>query len=432
MLSSGAFNALLKTLEEPTSHVKFILATTEIQKVPITILSRCQRFDFQRINFEDIKKYIIKISKKEKINIDVDAAEEIAYLSDGSVRDALSILDQLSSHNENIDVDVVEKNFGTISDKKIKILIEIIDSKITEDFIKITSDLKKDSVNIVILVTKLLNLYMNKSLISIKNEKNKFNFYKKIIFTLSEKLNDIKNSYDPYLIFELIIVDLMINHNDQEPQIKPTILDKIEVINSDYDNFSTTNETNLLLEVQVNKNELKAPIKTEQPNSPDELKDSAIENNEVSDDEIVKIRLNNCFAEANKEEKVIQTSNWKKFVTNLQEENLTIFSIVENSEVKVASKHIIIIVVEKEQTCELLSKKLFEIESLYNKKIKEKIKLCFISNNRWLIEKDKYIKNKNEKKEYEIIEEPKKNNKKEDKITEKAMELFGEDSIDIR
>ena len=92
MLSPGAFNALLKTLEEPPEHVKFILATTEPQKLPATILSRCQRFDFKRISNEDIVKDLEYVCKESDIKITPKALELIAVLAEGGIRDALSIL----------------------------------------------------------------------------------------------------------------------------------------------------------------------------------------------------------------------------------------------------------------------------------------------------------------------------------------------------
>lgn len=117
MLSTGAFNALLKTLEEPPAHVIFILATTEIQKVPATILSRCQRFDFKTISIADIVSNIEKILAGEGINADYDALEYVAYLGDGSMRDSLSILDQcLAFKNNDLTVSDVTDVVGAVDD----------------------------------------------------------------------------------------------------------------------------------------------------------------------------------------------------------------------------------------------------------------------------------------------------------------------------
>ena len=112
MLSTAAFNALLKTLEEPPAHVIFILATTEIQKVPATILSRCQRYDFTRIGPEDIARRVEYIAGEEKLELTSDGAELIARLADGALRDALSILDTCAGVTAKIDADVVRRMAG--------------------------------------------------------------------------------------------------------------------------------------------------------------------------------------------------------------------------------------------------------------------------------------------------------------------------------
>ncbi len=115
MLSNSAFNALLKTLEEPPAHVKFIFATTEIKKVPITILSRCIRFDLNRVDKDKISKHLMEISKKEGYELSENSANLIAYASEGSVRDSLSILDRVISfnnYNSKIEDSVVENTLN--------------------------------------------------------------------------------------------------------------------------------------------------------------------------------------------------------------------------------------------------------------------------------------------------------------------------------
>lgn len=116
MLSQGAFNALLKTLEEPPAHVIFILATTEPHKIPATILSRCQKFDFKKISSNSILERLKYICKEEKIKIDNEALHAIAISSDGGMRDSISLLDQVISYNDSdITVDDVYKVNGTLS-----------------------------------------------------------------------------------------------------------------------------------------------------------------------------------------------------------------------------------------------------------------------------------------------------------------------------
>ncbi len=114
MLSAGAFNALLKTLEEPPEHVVFILATTEVHKLPATILSRCQRFDFRRIPAEDIAARLLYVAKEEKLSLDSDAALLIGRVADGALRDALSILDQCAGKTDRVTLQVVGETAGLL------------------------------------------------------------------------------------------------------------------------------------------------------------------------------------------------------------------------------------------------------------------------------------------------------------------------------
>ncbi len=134
MLSTSAFNALLKTLEEPPSHVKFIFATTEVKKIPITIISRCQRFDLHRIENTTLNNHLIRICENEKINIDQDALSLIVRASDGSVRDALSLLDQaISSENNKVTAQSIISMLGLADRNKI---FDLLDNIFRGDSIK--------------------------------------------------------------------------------------------------------------------------------------------------------------------------------------------------------------------------------------------------------------------------------------------------------
>lgn len=127
MLTPNAFNALLKIMEEPPEYVKFILATTEIHKVPATISSRCQRFDFMRILSEDISKRLLYIAEHENIRLEENAASLIAKLADGGMRDAISILDQCAAYSDTIDMNIVSAAAG-IADRSH--IFEIINASV--------------------------------------------------------------------------------------------------------------------------------------------------------------------------------------------------------------------------------------------------------------------------------------------------------------
>jgi len=134
MLSNNAFNALLKTLEEPPAHVKFIFATTEIRKVPITILSRCQRFDLRRLDENEIASHLKNVLAKEDLQAEEAALQTIAKMSEGSVRDSLSLLDQAlasNNHQKNLPLDVVEKMLGLSNRDQV---IELFEKILNGDF----------------------------------------------------------------------------------------------------------------------------------------------------------------------------------------------------------------------------------------------------------------------------------------------------------
>ena len=129
MMSPGAFNALLKIIEEPPEYVKFVFATTEIHKVPATILSRCQRFDFRRILPADIAGRIRYISEHESFGISTAAAHRIAMLSDGGMRDALSLLDQCAGISDDIGTETVEEAVGVAGTESVCVILRAIASK---------------------------------------------------------------------------------------------------------------------------------------------------------------------------------------------------------------------------------------------------------------------------------------------------------------
>lgn len=159
MLSRNAFNALLKTLEEPPAHVKFIFATTEIRKVPVTILSRCQRFDLQRLNIETLMTLFNKLAKAENFKAEEEALHLIAKSADGSARDGLSLLDQaISLSGGNIKIDTVKDMIGLADRNNI---FELFDNLLNGDIEKLIKNLNNEYVNgasPLLLLQDLINI----------------------------------------------------------------------------------------------------------------------------------------------------------------------------------------------------------------------------------------------------------------------------------
>lgn len=226
MLSTGAFNALLKTLEEPPAHVKFILATTEPQKLPATILSRCQRFDFKKISNEDISKRLQYVCDESNIEITKEALSIISVLSEGAMRDALSILERcLQEGNEKINEDLVKDLVGipklTFISKIIEGIVEYDLNKTIETIETVTQE-GKDLQNVLwelikytkdILVwktTQKLEIYSEEEIKQINNiaEKTSKERLLTMIYTLSELENEMKWSSQKAVLFTVALIKL--------------------------------------------------------------------------------------------------------------------------------------------------------------------------------------------------------------------------------
>ena len=240
MLSTGAFNALLKTLEEPPEHVKFILATTEPQKLPATILSRCQRFDFKRISNEDIIKRLKIVCRESDIEITEGAMQIIAVLSEGAMRDALSILERCIKDGENkIDEDKIKDLVGI---PKITYIHDLTEAIIQYDVEKALASIDevlnegKDIVNLLwelikyvkdILVYQSsgkLDLYSKQELQNIKELSEKVSKQRliAIIYELSELENNIKWSTQKVIMFQAGIIKLCYEITENTSKINVT------------------------------------------------------------------------------------------------------------------------------------------------------------------------------------------------------------------
>ncbi len=206
MLSKGAFNALLKILEEPPSYVKFILATTETHKVPDTIISRCQRYDMKSISISDIKSRLDFIASEEKIKIDKESLNYIAQNSWGALRNALSLFEQLVIDNEIKYSDIVENlwivKWEILDDFLEKLLNK--NPKIIDSFDKLIADWK----NIKLFFKELLFFIKNKAVYLVKNNDD-ISEYVKILDILDETYSKTKNSLDENTTFLIWILKII-------------------------------------------------------------------------------------------------------------------------------------------------------------------------------------------------------------------------------
>ena len=244
MLSTGAFNALLKTLEEPPEHVKFILATTEPQKLPATILSRCQRFDFKRISDENIKKRLELVCEKSNIEISTGALNIISALSEGAMRDALSILERCIQDGENkIDEDKIRNLVGIPKTIFVQNIINAIIEYNVEDALKTINTVLEDGKDInnflwemikytkdilVFKISENLEIYNKEEIEQIKNISQKLTKERlmNLIYELSELESQLKFSTQKTIVFQAGIIKLC----NKQLEGNKTIEDRIERI----------------------------------------------------------------------------------------------------------------------------------------------------------------------------------------------------------
>ncbi len=281
MLSKSAFNALLKTLEEPPEHVKFIFATTEIKKVPITVLSRCQRFDLHRIENKILSDHLLKISKLENIEIDLDAISLIVRSADGSVRDGLSLLDQaITSPNEKVDSQTVISMLGLADREKIFNLVEIIIKGDALAAINKYKELYELGADIAMIFDELLNvvhflvqikiapdlkddIYIpeferNKGAeLSSKMTLNNLNIIWQILF---KGYQELQNSSHLYQHGEMIILRIIYLHDGPSPEdlikkMDREVVEK-EPLEKNLELQNEANESSKVLNFNENKKEI--------------------------------------------------------------------------------------------------------------------------------------------------------------------------------
>ena len=255
MLSVGAFNALLKTLEEPPEHVKFILATTEPQKLPATILSRCQRFDYKKISPENVKLRLDYICKESNINITDEALKTISILAEGAMRDGLSILERCVQEGEDlIDEDKVKELVGIPKVEYInKIVNSVTDGNVDETLqnIDVVISDGKDLNNLIweiikyvkdILVYKSsgkLSLYNEEELSKIKeiSDKSSKEQLLRMIYSLSELASDLKMTTQKTIMLEVGIMKLCNFYNESDYQTNNDSSANMQNTSNVYKNF---------------------------------------------------------------------------------------------------------------------------------------------------------------------------------------------------
>ena len=453
MLSIGAFNALLKTLEEPPEHAIFILATTDPQKVPETIISRCQCFSFKRISDEMIVDRLKNVCESEKIDIDDEVLLEIAISSDGGMRDSLSSLDKLISYSDKkITVDDFAELNGMITKKD---LINLCDNIFEGDIAKVLFKMNKfnsDGKNLIQIILQLMHFLRN-SVVNYYVENLKCNYsidnMLKLINTINENMFDIKKSGNPKIFIEMLLIKYIKDiSGDKIISQEIKVDENLDTLgnNEKHVSLSENNDKSIETPSIVEEDEEEFDFDKEYSDEEDEYNDVFTDRNTVEEnvlensndeqrkiiniDEIMKVRVNNTLACANKNILNQEIDNMKLLIdfTFDQEIGYIVCNLLD-SNVRAASEDNIIISFEYDS---IVKQNLMELEKIiyvYNKITNSNKKIAIITDEEWENEKNNYIKSIKDGKSYQVIEEPKEiyeEIKKNDILSNSAVELFGD------
>ena len=451
MLSIGAFNALLKTLEEPPEHAIFILATTDPQKVPETIISRCQCFSFKRISDKAIVDRLKYVCSSEDIDVEEDVLENIALLSDGGLRDALGSLDKLVSYTENkITIDDFNEVNGVISSNDMDVFLSDILSGNIPNVLTSIAKFNDSGKNLIQIMSQLIN-FSRDIVVNYYISNKEYNFsidvVQNFVNILNEKMFDIQKSGNTKIYIEMLLLKFI---NDYV-NLKTKIVEKNNYVKEINNNVSVTNNNEVTVnEEKINNDNVVENNKDDNNDAVEEknsMKDSNIEisyNKEeiteenfdnknpkiINIDAIMKIRVNNTLALANKNLLRLEMNNFEvlRDYSFDQEIGYIICGILDGK-LRAVSSDAIIISYEYDSNVKQNLYIIDKIEDVYNKITNSNKKIAIISDDYWEKVKQEYINDLRNGIKYEVEEEPRavyEELKNDDIITSSAVSLFGD------
>ncbi len=433
MLSIGAFNALLKTLEEPPEHIIFILATTDLHKVPSTIISRCQCFEFHRISNSDIVKRLSYICDNESIQVEDNVLEKIAELSEGGLRDAIGMLDKLNAYSSsNITLEDFEKVNGIVSRQQLEQFLKYVSGNQVDQVIQFLDMIYDHGKDFSIFIQNLISLCKDQCISYYIENKNSFDIH--FLLSFSDLLNDLSKyvsvSSNIKTIFEIKILSFMnqifkvgtkINSHDNKKNETDVCYQEEKIKNNDSKNL--TSEDKIISREIISKNF-----------------EQKMENFEDRNQKII----NNCFARADKKNKLLFETSWNR-LNDYALDNVygAAACFLADGTIRVVGEEEVLISYDYESVVNRGIQLLDKICDLLQKIYGKKYEVALVTNEDWIKEREQFISHKNQNIKYEYIPlgEEYYSNKKEEKvekqqdsnsdqtITAKAIELFGEDLI---
>lgn len=429
MLTTEAFNALLKTLEEPPAHIIFILATTDPHKIPETILSRCQRLDFKKISEKSIVNRLKKIVEEEQIQIEEDALKEIARLSDGGMRDSIGMLDQAIAYSDQkITTNDIHDINGTLTAENLKNLISVIITREIKEIFEILDKYNDNGKNFVKLTEEIITFMRN--ILLYKNAKEYFetisnnnDIYEEIskevttkqileyIEILNSTILEMKKTNNTKLLLEIAIIKMINSDSKKNYQIVNNDLNKV---------VEKTVEVKVEPQIETTKpiiQEEKIESKEEIPKEKEVKQEKELPNHQkqpitmqkISDEgkkellKIKNIRIDNTLAKFSKKHLQEILSKMKNFHEYLLDSDISPFiSIILDGNLKAASENNLIFIYKNKRTSNLFNENIINVEKTIEKVLKRPYKVIATDVDHWEIIKNEF---NNKKREYNYIEE---------------------------
>ena len=445
MLSIGAFNALLKTLEEPPEHIIFILATTDLHKVPTTVISRCQCFEFQRLTEKEISSRLRYIADQENVQVDDEVLNRIAELVDGGMRDAIGMLDKAISYSSDSKVSLTDFEMlnGIVSKtEKKKFLSMIFEQNISEVilFIDTIYDAGKD---LIIFNQDLLTLCRDLVVDYYSSKEIEFDidFLLDFAESLNETLNEIKQSSNTKMIFEMKILSFIYHYSTHSASISKEVKSKEnEPIERRKEIKSVTSFNKVSTGLSNPSKQVERTLKLD--NNGDNM--NKIYNDFTEYLKINAVIINNCFAGASKRELLELKNHWDK-LNDYALDNYygAVACYIFDGTVRAASSDSIIITFDYESMVNRGYRLLPRIEELFGIILGHKVRIALLTSTDWEREKKEYVDKKNNGISYlyqevpllsEQLSQPSSiidNTDESASSVEEAIKLFGENIVSI-
>ncbi|MBF7019547.1 DNA polymerase III subunit gamma/tau [Staphylococcus sp. 18_1_E_LY] len=440
MLTTGAFNALLKTLEEPPAHAIFILATTEPHKIPPTIISRAQRFDFKSINHDQIVERLKFVAEEQQIDYDDAALDFVAKASEGGMRDALSIMDQaIAFGDDHLTLQDALNVTGSVDDEALnKLFSQIIDGDVKSAFStyhQFVADGKEVNRLINDMIYFVRDTIMNKTADASTEYDALMHFELETLYQMIDIINDtlvsIRFSVNQNVHFEVLLVKLSEMVKEQPQTIQNVATTSVA---------SEPNNDVLLQRMEQLENELKTlktqgvTTQTAQPAKPQPSNRGSKSKNIFSMQQITKV-----LDKANKEDIKLLKDHWEEVVDHAKNNDMkSLVSLLQNSEPVAASETHVLIKFEEEIHCEIVNKndeKRENIENVVCNIIDKSVKVVGVPSDQWMRVRSEYLQNRksndgatsnDNNDEHQQATET-----EEVDVVQKAKDLFGENTVNV-